>query len=208
MINAGAITAVSLVPGATPDERFARIRDFYSACAGRPARPRPRGICLGKGDRQPQPRDRLHAAELRGARRRPRRRPRRLLPAMLDQGHQHRSGPDGGHTGPRRREPDDRATSDRHVGGAAHAQRDGDMRDVRCRRRLGERGRDARQEWRGWRNCRRVAGSARNRRLFPAIGCQGQQRSRSQGVPQPIAAIRAAFPHCHKGIPFDHPVHL
>ena len=35
MINAGAIAAVSLVPGATPDERFARIRDFYSACAGR-----------------------------------------------------------------------------------------------------------------------------------------------------------------------------
>ncbi len=36
MINAGAIAAVALVPGATPDERFARIRDFYSACAGRP----------------------------------------------------------------------------------------------------------------------------------------------------------------------------
>ena len=36
MINAGAIAAVSLVPGADADERFARIRDFYSACAGRP----------------------------------------------------------------------------------------------------------------------------------------------------------------------------
>lgn len=36
MINAGAIASVSLVPGATPDERFARIQDFYSACAGRP----------------------------------------------------------------------------------------------------------------------------------------------------------------------------
>ena len=36
MINAGAIAAVSLVPGVTPDERFTRIRDFYSACAGRP----------------------------------------------------------------------------------------------------------------------------------------------------------------------------
>ena len=36
MINAGAIAAVSLIPGATPDERFARIQDFYSACAGRP----------------------------------------------------------------------------------------------------------------------------------------------------------------------------
>ncbi len=36
MINAGAIAAVSLVPGSTPDERFARIQDFYSACAGRP----------------------------------------------------------------------------------------------------------------------------------------------------------------------------
>jgi glutaminase len=36
MITAGAIAAVSLVPGATPDERFARIREFYSAFAGRP----------------------------------------------------------------------------------------------------------------------------------------------------------------------------
>jgi glutaminase len=36
MINAGAIAAVSLVPGATPDERFALIREFYSAFAGRP----------------------------------------------------------------------------------------------------------------------------------------------------------------------------
>lgn len=36
MINAGAIAAVSLVPSANPDERFARIQDFYSACAGRP----------------------------------------------------------------------------------------------------------------------------------------------------------------------------
>jgi glutaminase len=35
MINAGAITAVSLVPAGTPDERFAQILDFYSACAGR-----------------------------------------------------------------------------------------------------------------------------------------------------------------------------
>mgnify|MGYP006265764285 CR=1 FL=1 len=36
MINAGAIAAVSLVPGTSPDERFARLQDFYSACAGRP----------------------------------------------------------------------------------------------------------------------------------------------------------------------------
>ena len=36
MINAGAIAAVSLVPGASADERFDRIREFYSACAGRP----------------------------------------------------------------------------------------------------------------------------------------------------------------------------
>lgn len=35
MINAGAIAAVALVPGASPDERFETIRDFYSACAGR-----------------------------------------------------------------------------------------------------------------------------------------------------------------------------
>jgi glutaminase len=35
MINAGAIAAVSLIPGRTPDERFAAIQDFYSAFAGR-----------------------------------------------------------------------------------------------------------------------------------------------------------------------------
>ncbi|RAV08347.1 glutaminase A [Mycolicibacterium sp. GF69] len=35
MINAGAIAAVSLVPGATPQARFDRIHEFYSACAGR-----------------------------------------------------------------------------------------------------------------------------------------------------------------------------
>ena len=35
MINAGAIAAVSLVPGATPDEKFALIREYYSAFAGR-----------------------------------------------------------------------------------------------------------------------------------------------------------------------------
>jgi glutaminase len=35
MINAGAIAAVSLVPGKSPDERFADLADFYSACAGR-----------------------------------------------------------------------------------------------------------------------------------------------------------------------------
>ncbi|OBF17581.1 glutaminase A [Mycobacterium sp. ACS4331] len=36
MINAGAIAAASLVPGANPRERFDCILDFYSACAGRP----------------------------------------------------------------------------------------------------------------------------------------------------------------------------
>ncbi|MBU9766102.1 glutaminase A [Mycobacterium sp. TNTM28] len=35
MINAGAIAAVSLIPGANADERFGHILDFYSACAGR-----------------------------------------------------------------------------------------------------------------------------------------------------------------------------
>ncbi len=35
MINAGAIAAVSLLPGATPDQRFALIQDFYSMFAGR-----------------------------------------------------------------------------------------------------------------------------------------------------------------------------
>lgn len=35
MINAGAIAAVSLIPGADPAERFDRLLDFYSVCAGR-----------------------------------------------------------------------------------------------------------------------------------------------------------------------------
>ena len=35
MINAGAIAAVSLIPGTTVGERFDQILDFYSACAGR-----------------------------------------------------------------------------------------------------------------------------------------------------------------------------
>ncbi len=35
MINAGAITAVSLIPAGSPDERFAQIQEFYSECAGR-----------------------------------------------------------------------------------------------------------------------------------------------------------------------------
>lgn len=35
MINAGAIAAVSLVPGAAADDRFERLLEFYSACAGR-----------------------------------------------------------------------------------------------------------------------------------------------------------------------------
>lgn len=35
MINAGAITAVSLIPADGPNARFELIREFYSACAGR-----------------------------------------------------------------------------------------------------------------------------------------------------------------------------
>ncbi|QCQ90843.1 glutaminase A [Rhodococcus sp. SGAir0479] len=35
MINAGAITAASLVAGSDPQNRFARIRSLYSRCAGR-----------------------------------------------------------------------------------------------------------------------------------------------------------------------------
>ncbi|MDA4106916.1 glutaminase A [Mycolicibacterium holsaticum] len=35
MINAGAIAAVSLIPGVSADDRFAQIHEFYSAFAGR-----------------------------------------------------------------------------------------------------------------------------------------------------------------------------
>ena len=69
MINAGAIAAVSLVPGATPDERFARIREFLLGVRRTAARHRSRRVRLGEEDRQPQPRNRVHVAELRCARR-------------------------------------------------------------------------------------------------------------------------------------------
>ena len=38
MINAGAITCASLVAGDSPEERFERLRQFYSRFAGREAR--------------------------------------------------------------------------------------------------------------------------------------------------------------------------
>jgi len=66
-INAGAIAAVSLVPGAHTDERFAasasstrRLLDARSTSIRR--------IRLGEEIRQPQPSHRVHAAELRCAR--------------------------------------------------------------------------------------------------------------------------------------------
>ena len=42
----------------------------------------------------------------------------------------------------------------------------------------------------------------------PLLDAKGNSVRGVRGVPQPVAAIRAAFPHRHKGIPFDHPVNL
>lgn len=66
MISAGAIATVSLVPGATPDERFERIGDFYSACAGRRLQI---DDDVYASKKMTGSRNRLHAAEFRGARR-------------------------------------------------------------------------------------------------------------------------------------------
>ena len=49
MINAGAIAAVSLIPG-TGAQRFELIRDFYSACAGRPLELEIDGARVGQGE--------------------------------------------------------------------------------------------------------------------------------------------------------------
>ena len=68
----------------------------------------------------------------------------------------------------------------------AHSQRDGDLRNVRRRRRLGQCCRHACKEWRGWWHRRRPARPARNRCLLTAIGRKGQQCSRSSGMPQPF----------------------
>ncbi len=82
MINAGAIAAVSLVPGASADDRFNRIREFYSACAGRDLAVDEDVYTSEKATGGPQSRNRLHAAEFRRSRRRP---PRRELDVYFRQ---------------------------------------------------------------------------------------------------------------------------
>ena len=49
MVNAGAILTTSLVRGAGPGERFERIRDILSRCAGRRAGRRRGGLPLRAG---------------------------------------------------------------------------------------------------------------------------------------------------------------
>ena len=58
MINAGAIAAVSMIPGAGPDEAFRQTRDFYSACARRPWNSTSTSTISGESHRKPQQGDR------------------------------------------------------------------------------------------------------------------------------------------------------
>ena len=81
MINAGAIVSASLVAGATPDERFARVLETYSRYAGRPLEVDEAVYRLRARHGPPQPRDRPHAPQLRHPRRRRRGRARRATSA-------------------------------------------------------------------------------------------------------------------------------
>ena len=133
MINAGAIAAVSLVPGATPDERFARIREFYSAFAGRQLDIDPD---VYASEKKTGSRNRAIAYMLQsfgvldGD-------PDEVLDVYFRQCSFNVTSTDlatdGRHLGSWRREPDDWATGDRHHRRAAHAFGDGDVRHVRRR---------------------------------------------------------------------------
>ena len=118
MINAGAIAAVSLDPREHARRAFRADPGLLLRVRRPAAGTRRRRVRVGEGHRQPQPRHRLHAAELRRPRRRPRRRARRVLPAVLVQRDGDRPGADGGHAGARRHQPDDGPPGDRRRGGA------------------------------------------------------------------------------------------
>ncbi len=94
MINAGAIAAVSLIPASSPDERFGLIQEFYSGFAGRRLELDADVYASEKATGSRNRAIGYMLRELRRARRRSRRGPGRLLPAVLAQCHRRPTWPE------------------------------------------------------------------------------------------------------------------
>ena len=103
MINAGAITASSLLPGSDPEQQLAGLLDYLGAFVDHPLAIDERVYASEARDRAPEPGDRPPAARRRRAHRRPDGGGRRVLPAVLDPGHHPRPRPAGRDPGQRRR---------------------------------------------------------------------------------------------------------
>ena len=205
MINAGAITAASLVAGRHADERFERLRAFYSRFAGRDLqldedmfasedrtgnRNRAIGYMLRSfGILEEDPQTTL-SVYFRQCSIEVDCRDLSLMAATL--------ADSGVHPGHRRPGADPGA--DR-----AGAQRDDHLRHVQRGRRLGHRGRAAGEKRCGRRDSRGAARSARAGGVLPAAGRARQQRARGAGmpaaVPGPGTALHARQPGGQVGDP-------
>ena len=179
LVNAGAIAAVSLVQASDREDRWAKILEMQSRFAGAP-------IALSAEINESEQATNLHnrAICLAACQRwqlllRSTRGPRRLHPSVLHACELLQSRDHG-----RYARQSWRKSVDRHFGGetgkcAADPRRDGDGGTLRYLRRLGLRGRPARQE----RGRRRHHGgrpwSARNRRVRAAARLVRQQRAGS-----------------------------
>lgn len=97
MVNAGAVAAAELIKGDTPEARIATMLLTLSRFAGRSLHVDGIRAPLGAGDRSPEPRDRLHDAELRHDPQPARNHPRYLFPPVLGARHLRRPGGDGRH---------------------------------------------------------------------------------------------------------------
>ena len=181
MINAGAITAHSLVAG-TGDERVERILARFSALA----------------DRSPQSRHRPHAARLRHPGRGPGAGGAGLYPAVLDPRHGAGPGVDGGDPGEWRRATGHRGAADGAAGSAAGAERDDELRHVRRgrgldheRRHPGEE-RGGRRADRGAARAGRAGGLLAARSIVKAANRQQLSEGCSQFEVQLQGALRFA----------------